>query len=493
MKVSYLGIAAALGFGSGCASSASHGTTQAGSGGAASSSGGASAGDGGTAPSVDGGASGSPNGGETGEATAGGESGQAGEAKAGASSTASNGSLHYGLVNILPSGPSGGTNVTAFFNANSANDEPTTIASKGDCKLVSVPTPSTDPTTTVSAGTLTIAGGRTPIMLQPTGTMGSVAYTTGLGPVGQQIFPGNHLIVTASGDVVPQFSQPIGVPEPITLVEPDLLHANGVLVLSRTGDNQLRWAGGGADGVFDFELSRQAAGKSVSLGCRFPLAAGSGVIPAGLLSQLSPANSTDQVSLFSQVLTQETARTGDWMVTVSVMMNINFSGVNVKIVSDLPAQPAEPPPATACPAGTDSACTSLDNIQFPATLQCSTEAPPSMVGGTIVPGTYLMTSDVAYFPNGATVPDACNTIASVVSSRVLFVGDGCLSTLGSDSQGHTANKAATFSASGHTLASTQTCPAQGTESLSYTATRTSLLLLGTSSDGRSELQTYLLY
>lgn len=415
-----------------------------------------------------------------------------GPARAGAGS---DGQTHYGLISITPSGPGGATLIQALFNAASPTDPTSTLDSMGDCSISTLPDAIDSPTPIlVSAGTLTITGGHETITLAPTLSSAGVAYTaSGFTLAGQQIFAGNQLTVQGSGDVVPEFSLIAGVPESFTLIEPDLLQGTSRLVLSRSSDTTLRWSGGGDFGVFRFAVNRDENGTTTGLGCRFPLAAGSGVIPAALVSEFSPMGAAPALSLFVEVVSEQSVQVGDWSITAQVTPGFGLStGATVQIVDEPPTSMA-PPAAMACPAGADSACTSLTDGKFLLAQSCSTGTAPTMAGGSIVPGTYVLTSDVAYFAANTAFPDACTTLSTHQLSRTLFVGDGCLSTVASDDQGHAANQAATFSLSGDTLTSVETCPsAHAPQAFRYTATPTSLILLASNSAGDSEVQTYLL-
>jgi hypothetical protein len=119
--------------------------------------------------------------------------------------------------------------------------------------------------TDVSAGTITIAGGQTPIVLTPqVQTLpdgGSfLDYSGGLNLGASPISPGDALTITSSGATVPAFSIDITVPEAISITHPDPSSVTP-LAVDRSMDLPIAWTGGGStgsvtSGIETFELVR---------------------------------------------------------------------------------------------------------------------------------------------------------------------------------------------------------------------------------------------
>jgi len=117
----------------------------------------------------------------------------------------------------------------------------------------------------------------------------------------------------------------------------------------------------------------------------------------------------------------------------------------------------------------DGSCSSVVQRGSPVASTCSTDTPPSMAGGTILDGTYVLTKDTNY--DCSVLPAAASqTVTLVVSGSTLnsaITCDGC-SPLTNN----------TFSTAGIQLLMATTCPANvGSSASEYTATASDLSIL----------------
>jgi hypothetical protein len=230
---------------------------------------------------------------------------------------------------------------TAGGGSDSGSAASTVDAGLGSCTVSEQPYPlvaSSD--TFVSAGTITIAGaGPTFTLLPSNGTLtpeagSSVAYQLMVDDAGA-VTAGENFAFVASGAVAPAFSANIDVPGAIHMTQPDLDGVSPSLVIDRTAGVLLAWTGGGTGQVI-FAINQTAHGMAVSLSCTYPETAGSGVVPADLLANLTPTSEIDAGSLRSTTLSlstssTETITTGGWRVVASITV-VSLAAFDTQVV-----------------------------------------------------------------------------------------------------------------------------------------------------------------
>lgn len=144
--------------------------------------------------------------------------------------------------------------------------------------------------------------------------------------------------------------------------------------------------------------------------------------------------------------------------------------------SQTPDSSDDAPEAGACGSGPPSACNQLANVGTVITPSCVAGDPPTMTGGPIADGTYVLVSGTAYTStcSGVSLPTGGPT--------TIFMSDGCMQTI--DVTGGA--KTYTWTTSAGTLVMDQVCP--GTlppYDLEYTATPTTFSELAPLSAGIS--------
>jgi hypothetical protein len=137
--------------------------------------------------------------------------------------------------------------------------------------------------------------------------------------------------------------------------------------------------------------------------------------------------------------------------------------------------PSPSPEASVCgtPGGS---CNKLVQLGGPVTPTCSEATPPALTGGTIVDGTYVMTSATVY-TSGTTTCSGL-TFPPGGPSTIAMAGP-CMQSI--DSMGGAKNFAR--STSGNMLTLMEICPGVTTNTVQYTATATTLSELSPISSG----------
>jgi hypothetical protein len=129
-----------------------------------------------------------------------------------------------------------------------------------------------------NAGSVHITGTSQPITLDPAADNTYMSFTA----TADLAQPGDMLTVTADGTTVPGYTETLVVPSKITITSPAKPAA--AVPVSRAADYTIAWSGGSTG---DVEL---AAGSSTQgapfVYCQIPSSAGTGTIPAALLSML---------------------------------------------------------------------------------------------------------------------------------------------------------------------------------------------------------------
>ncbi len=138
------------------------------------------------------------------------------------------------------------------------------------------------------------------------------------------------------------------------------------------------------------------------------------------------------------------------------------------------------PEAGVCGSGPPSACNQLANIGTVITATCVSGAPPTMSGGVIADGTYVLVSAAAYAASctGVSLPTGGPT--------TIVISAGCEQSI--DVTGGA--KTYSWTTSGSTLSSVQVCPGSFPFSLQYTATPTTLAELAPLSAGISVVSVF---
>jgi hypothetical protein len=113
------------------------------------------------------------------------------------------------------------------------------------------------------------------------------------------------------------------------------------------------------------------------------------------------------------------------------------------------------------------------------------EAAPSPMGGTIADGMYALTAMTAYAGPGGSTGDL-----GITASVVMTIAGATMQQAG-QINGQEKRYTSTFTTSGTTVMTMDTCPAPNTDTHSYTATSTALTVIDTAS-GYTLAQTYTL-
>lgn len=269
---------------------------------------GASAGAGGTNPGGSGGTG------------AGGSAGAAAGGSGGSTVTGKTGSVS--VVQTVTK--VGGTSYEAFSvsagfldTTGSASSGSCTTTEQGSCSLVDCLTPAGTPDAGatplyVSAGTISIGGTLSPVVLSPASD-GSYSPVTGQALLFTQ---GATLTVQASGATVPAFSTTLVGVGVISVTSPTT--SPGVaLAVDRSVPFSTTWSGSSVGDV-SISLSRSEttgpSTHSVIVTCTYAASVGSGSVPATLLGQI-PAGSNGALVIYGGA--RKSISAGDWTVYVS--------------------------------------------------------------------------------------------------------------------------------------------------------------------------------
>jgi hypothetical protein len=114
----------------------------------------------------------------------------------------------------------------------------------------------------------------------------------------------------------------------------------------------------------------------------------------------------------------------------------------------------------------------VTDVGSPVSRTANPAAAPTMTGGTIADGTYVLVADVNY---GTSTP-ASN---SVVSATLVISGTSWQIVITDHVKTQSEVQSATVATSGNELTTTTTCGGQGTGQDEYTATATTLSWLDT--------------
>jgi hypothetical protein len=138
------------------------------------------------------------------------------------------------------------------------------------------------------------------------------------------------------------------------------------------------------------------------------------------------------------------------------------------------------------PAG--QACNTLQNMESPLAPTCATGAVPTGTGGTIVDGTYILTSSKVYGDSCATLLPVAETLTIAGDCIQLVVGDILAGTF-----------SGRFVTQGNAITTMVTCQQLNTDaavlindaaSRTYTATGTSLTLFALNTDGTGDVAVF---
>jgi len=174
---------------------------------------------------------------------------------------------------------------------------------------------------TVSAGTLTLAGGELGgVVLTAMGGVYGFGQDT-LNPPGQGpltfFIPGDTLTVSASGGVVPAFTAaPVTVPQSGTLVTPELEsdNKNVFYAVSTSEDLVVQWSGGEPGAQF---LLQGAGNGNASFLCTWDATLGQGVVPQSVFAPFKGVGLNGTLVWYQQRLSTFTA--GEFAMEESVL------------------------------------------------------------------------------------------------------------------------------------------------------------------------------
>jgi hypothetical protein len=172
--------------------------------------------------------------------------------------------------------------------------------------------PAGPPGRTVSAGTLTLAGGELGGAVATLMAGGVYAYGFDtLNPPSQApltfLMPGDTLTVSASGGVVPAFTAaPVAVPQPGTLVTPQPKSGGdyGFYAVSTSEDLTVQWSGGEPGAQF---LLQGGKGGNTSFLCTWDATLGQGIVPQSVLAPFKGMGLNGQLVWYQQRLATFTA------------------------------------------------------------------------------------------------------------------------------------------------------------------------------------------
>ena len=132
--------------------------------------------------------------------------------------------------------------------------------------------------------------------------------------------PGDSVHVTAAGGDAPAIDVTMTAPAPITLLEPGLDGGTGVV--SRSRDLRLRWSGGTGTAAIGFTDGKRLP-EIVRVKCSFDAKLGEGVVPAAVLSELTPG--TTPIYVFTE--DNRTWFSQGWRLAVAARANLETTGV----------------------------------------------------------------------------------------------------------------------------------------------------------------------
>lgn len=176
----------------------------------------------------------------------------------------------------------------------------------GPCVFVACTPRTPDPVPPLHSGTISVAGGRFNVTLEPAADQFYDVDVTA-----QQLWlGGEQLLVSSTGGGVAAFSGVVTGPAQMTLVQP-VLPSSAVWAVPRDQDLTLEWTGLGAEDVV-LIVGTTATQDPTEVECHFPGAVGMGTVPAAAL-QLLPAGQ-GYFSLANQFRTRVAA--GEWSVAL---------------------------------------------------------------------------------------------------------------------------------------------------------------------------------
>jgi hypothetical protein len=164
-----------------------------------------------------------------------------------------------------------------------------------------------------SAGTITVTGAAVPVLLapKPDNTYGQLTMP-------QPLFDGGeHLTVSSTGGDIPAFSATVVPAGHVSITSPD---PNAYLLVPKADGLTVTWTGSGSG---DLEIILASGVETTtSLRCLFPIAAGTGTIPASALAGL-PAG-TQGIFLMAAIGRTEHV-VGDWSIRIGTSFEATWS------------------------------------------------------------------------------------------------------------------------------------------------------------------------
>lgn len=179
------------------------------------------------------------------------------------------------------------------------------------------------PPINVSAGTVTVTGGRAP------GRYTLVPDAGALYPTASEVGPrwagGDHVSAEASGGEIPAFQLTVAYPSLPEILDPQVVTAGDRVRLNRSAAYAIHRTPGtvGSARVEIFQLSRPAQNapptRSVSVICTYSITAAELIVPAAALTDLEAATPTSGPETSIQALTMNEATTtaGSWPIRLA--------------------------------------------------------------------------------------------------------------------------------------------------------------------------------
>jgi hypothetical protein len=177
---------------------------------------------------------------------------------------------------------------------------------QGECTVLSCPTGAG---ALASAGTLAVDGAAQPVSLAPNDDN---SYTRVMSDTPLYV-GGETLAFSASGGDVPAFSDTVTAPGKAQITSP-AKPAQYLDVDTMTG-LRITWTGGGT-GSLQLALFAGTT-TTLSVSCRFPIAAGSGMVPAVTLGSLP----VGQGGYTMAAVAETEVDAGDWAITLDAYYN----------------------------------------------------------------------------------------------------------------------------------------------------------------------------
>jgi len=188
----------------------------------------------------------------------------------------------------------------------------------GDCFLLECPiglgSGGADGSVFPTAGNITVTGGYQPIVNLIPDANGLYA-SPDINKDHVMYHPSTTLNISAAGAEVPSFTDTLTTPAAVVVTAPAIDGANQVTI-DTSGDLSVSWTGGGAGEKMMVALFGKVTGtdSSYTLTCKFDSTAGTGTVPATLLSALASVDKDGLIMAYGHTTKEIIA--GQWTIEV---------------------------------------------------------------------------------------------------------------------------------------------------------------------------------